>query len=204
MSEKIKIKPLERRELITDEAYAPPKYTFYAIDAAIQYSGATAKSKIGDISGFFDQFEEENPEGNFDDWKQFYLNENAGNSRIDEATEQAYHMFLKLREAIEQIDNDDIQEFIQDLVLNKTYSQRNCKEAVIEKLVTDPEVDCSYPPKDSDPEADVIYKGNPVVLEHSDSQTDSQDGYLNFRYSDQEDGSIVIDLSEINQSLSDY
>ena len=134
MAEKIHISPEERKTLTTGDSKKAPKYTFYALNNAVKYSSANHKEVVGDITELYEEFEEEYPNGDFRDWQNFYYNNYNGRERLEEATEQAYDMFLTIRAAIDQINKDDVQDFIEGIVLRGTYSNENVREAVKKKL----------------------------------------------------------------------
>ena len=133
MAEMINITPNERKQLITGDAKKAPKYTFYALNNAVKYSSANQKPTIGKITEIYEEFDEEHPDGSFEDWRNYYYNHYNGRERLNEATEQAYDMFLTIRAAIDEIDREDVRDFVEGLVLNGTYSNQNAREAAIEK-----------------------------------------------------------------------
>jgi hypothetical protein len=210
MVEEVTIDSDERRRLTTRDIYEVPKYTFFALDAAVQYSGANQKHSIGDVEAIYQEFEEEYPDGTFEDWKQFYLQNYQGESRLEDATEDAHRMFLRLRESIEQIDQSDIRNYIEELVLNKTYGQQNPREAIAEKLVQDKSPDFGFPTKD--PESGMIhltYQGRPVTIQskmfdEDDVDIETDDDLLVLFYEEQANGQITVDLSNLNTNLDDF
>lgn len=208
MVEEFRIDSQERRRLTTGRVYKPPKYTFFALDAAVQYSGANKKGTVGDIGWIYRQFEERDPDGDFEDWKQFYLNEHGGHDRLEEATEDTYEMFLKLRESIEQIDKVDIRNFIRELVLNGTYGDQNPREAIIEKLNKEDSYGYEYPPVDAPDHVHLKVGGRPVSIQPKrleDSETTSEDDdLLVFYYLENESGGLTVDVSALNRELDEF
>lgn len=64
----------------------------------------------------------------------YYYNQHNGRQRLVEATDKAYDIFLTIR-AIDDIDCEDVRDFVEGLVLDGTYSNQNAREAVIQKLI---------------------------------------------------------------------
>lgn len=208
VSDTLRISANERKLLTTGDKKKAPKYTFYALDNAVRYSSANQKDIVGDINDIFEEFVEENPEGDFKDWKNFYYNEYNGKERLDEATETAYDMFLTIRAAIDEIDRENVREFIEALVLNGTYSNQNAREAVINKIVTEVE-GCELLADDEGPDECELKLGDRYVsICHEDQKPETsvnRGDIISFYYSENEDDrGISIDISEINTSLDEF
>lgn len=135
MSRKIKLTDDEREKLVADIDPEFPKYTTQIMNTANQNSQATRPRVVGQMSEIIEEYKEEYPEGGFDDWEKFYREVYDGEERIEEATEKAYEMVVKMREAAKEIDEKMVRRWIEDLVLYKTYTGlgRN-EEAIFEKL----------------------------------------------------------------------
>lgn len=209
MTEELRIDSNERRRLTTGRDFNPPKYTFYALDAAIKYSGANKKETVGDIGEIYTEFEQEHPSGDFEDWKRFYYQNYGGEERIEEATERGHQMFLKLRESIEQIERSDIRQFIEGLVLTGTYEGQNPREAIVRKLIKDTSFECKF--ADDAAEDEVVHficEGQPVSLQTasnvSDEVSPERDDLIVVNYEERQNGTIVVDLSNLNRRLDDF
>lgn len=83
-----------------------PKYTTYLLNPAINLSQSNRPHVVGQMSEIVEEFREQHPEGTFADWVEFYYEEYDGEDRLEEATEMAYPMVEKMREAFEQIDKE--------------------------------------------------------------------------------------------------
>lgn len=207
MNESIVISDDERKRLTTGRTVDRPKYTFFALNKAVEYSGANSKDVLGDVESIYEEFEEQYPDGDFNDWKKFYYQEYEGNDRLEEATERAYDKFVTMREAIQQIDRNDVREFLDGFALYGTYENRNLKEAVKAKLVKEFS-GCRIPSGDA-PEAadlqfgDVFFK---IVSDQSKEAILDEDSseLCGIRAEEKSDGRIEIDISKLNQSLDEF
>jgi hypothetical protein len=105
------------------------------MNTANQNSQGTRPKVVGQLSELVEEYKQEYPEGDFEDWKEFYYEEYDGEERIEEATEKVFEMVVKMREAAEEIDKDMVHRWVKDLVLYKTYTGlgRN-EEAIFRKL----------------------------------------------------------------------
>ena len=112
-----------------------PKYTTQVMNTANQNSQGTRPRVVGQLSEIIEEYKEEYPEGNFEDWEEFYYDEYDGKKRIEDATQKIFEMVVKMREATKEIDEEMVQRWVEDLVLYKTYTGlgRN-EEAIFEKL----------------------------------------------------------------------
>ena len=202
MVESIEISEDERRELTTGREIDRPKYTFFALDHAVRYSGANRKSKLGEVQEIYSEFESENPDGDFEDWKEFYYREYGGKDKIDQATNDAYDMFLRIREAIQQLEKKDVRDFVEGIALYGTYENRNAKQAVVNKLnaaISNCEI--SGPGTDGD----LVYEGEELLVkpESEANQSAESSERLVVTYLDK-GGEIDIDVSCLNTQLTDF
>ncbi|MEF8859728.1 MAG: MjaI family restriction endonuclease [Halolamina sp.] len=82
-----------------------------------QNSQGTRPATVGQLNEILDEYNDEYPEGDFEDWKQFYYEQNDGDEKIEEAADKVYEMVDKMRDAAEQIDRDMLDRWVTDLVL---------------------------------------------------------------------------------------
>jgi len=209
MAETISVSAKERKELITGDAKKAPKYTFYAMNNAVKYSSANRKPLVGDISEIYEDFEDDYPDGDFDDWRNYYYNHHNGQERLEEATEEAYDMFLTIRAAIDQIDREDVRAFVEGLVLNGTYSNQNAREAVIEKVV-ESKSECERLEPGEGPEGCDLRLGDRFVSIQSEEMREEsifeeRDNVVVFYFSENEgDSGLKIDVSALSRTLDEF
>ena len=143
MSRTIRLSEDEREELVADIDPEFPKYTTQVMNTANQNSQGTRPSTVGQLNEIIEEYKEQYPEGDFEDWRQFYFENYDGDENIEEATDKVFDMVVKMREAAEEIDREMVNRWVKDLVLYKTYTGlgRN-EEAILKKLSE--EYDLSY------------------------------------------------------------
>lgn len=208
MPETVRISPDERKQLTTGDAKKVRKYTFFALNNAVKYSSANQKSIVGEISEIYDEFEEMHPNGDLQDWRNYYYNHHNGKERLEEATNKSYDMFLTIRAAIDEVNRGDVRDFIEGLVLNGTYSSENAREAVIQKLLhTYP--DCEIIDEDEGPtNCDLKWKDRYVSIQdesmRSNKLFDRGDVIVFYFSENKNDTGISIDLTESNTTLSEF
>jgi hypothetical protein len=135
MSRTIRLSEEEREELVADIDPEFPKYTTQIMNTANQNSQGTRPPTVGQLSEIIEEYKEEHPEGEYEDWVNFYFENYDGEKRIEEATDKVFEMVVKMREAAEEIDREMVNRWVKDLVLYKTYTGlgRN-EEAILNKL----------------------------------------------------------------------
>lgn len=136
--DEFKITEEERENLVASDVeefpFDPPKYTTYLLNDAINLSQSNRPHVVGQMNEIVDEFREENPDGTFEDWVKYYNEEYDGEDRLIEATEMAYPMVEKMRDAFDQIDVEMTHQYLRDLVLFKSYEGFDIEETILKKL----------------------------------------------------------------------
>lgn len=135
MSRTIRLSEDDREELVADIDPEFPKYTTQIMNTANQNSQGTRPATVGQLNEIIEVYKEQYPDGDFEDWRQFYFENYDGSENIEEATDKVFDMAVKMREAAEEIDREMVNRWVKDLVLYKTYTGlgRN-EEAILKKL----------------------------------------------------------------------
>lgn len=135
MSRTLRLSEEEREELVADIDPDFPKYTTQIMNTANQNSQGTRPDTVGQLNEIIEEYKDEYPDGDFEDWERFYFERYDGEQRIEEATDKVFQMVVKMREAAEEIDREMVNRWVKDLVLYKTYTGlgRN-EEAILKKL----------------------------------------------------------------------
>lgn len=142
MSKTIKLAEEEREKLVAEIDPEFPKYTTQIMNTANQNAQGTRPRVVGQLSEIIEEYKQEYPEGDFEDWKTFYYEEYNGEERIETATEKVFEMVVKMREASKEIDEKMVRRWIEDLVLYKTYTGLGRdQEAIFKKLSTEYDLD---------------------------------------------------------------
>ena len=129
-----------------------PKYTTQIMNLANQNAGGTRPRVVGKMTDLFTEFSGRD----FDEWRTWYLHRYP--AAIDSATERVYSMLLKLREAILQIDKPMVREWVEDLVLVKTFTGLCFQEALLARVAE--------------------MKGTSYRLADADEESQGIDGYI--------------------------
>lgn len=134
MGDHIQISKDERIEILRGEKSEFPKYTGQLLNLANQTAKSTRQSLVGDMNSLLDEFEENHPNGTFEEWKEFYLNEHDGKEKLAESAAELFEMIEKMQEAIMEIDEEMAHEFVHEMVLYKTFLGNDVTRVVLEKL----------------------------------------------------------------------
>lgn len=86
MSRTIKLDEDERERLVADIEPDFPKYTTQIMNPANQNAQGTRPKVVGQMSELVEEYKEKYPDGGYEEWEQFYLEECNGEERIEEAT----------------------------------------------------------------------------------------------------------------------
>ncbi len=124
----IKIKNEELiRELIGEKKNFP-KYTTQLVNLANQNAQGTRPRVVGQLSELI----KECPEKNYQGWKNWYLKKYP--QAVANATEKISEMVENLKAAIKLVDKSLVKEWVEDLVLEKTFVGLRFQEAVLKKV----------------------------------------------------------------------
>jgi hypothetical protein len=135
MSKTIRLSEEEREELVADIDPDFPKYTTQIMNTANQNSQGTRPDTVGQLNEIIEEYKSNYPDGDYEDWVNFYFENYNGEEKIEEATDKVFEMVVKMQEAVEEIDREMVNRWVKDLVLYKTYTGlgRN-EEAILKKL----------------------------------------------------------------------
>lgn len=122
---------IENEEIISFISEAPsefPKYTTQLINLANQNAQGTRPAVVGQLSEMIQEFTGRTVE----EWRDWYLKEKP--DAIQQATERIWKMVENLKDAIEKIDRDMVERWVDDLVIVKTFVGLKFQEAVLKKV----------------------------------------------------------------------
>ena len=102
------------------ESYEFPKYTSQLINWANQNAQGTRPRVVGQMSELFPEFMSHTERISIEYWKRFYVMQHP--HAFKEATDKIYAQIENLREAIKLIDRDMVEHWVEDLIVNKTFS----------------------------------------------------------------------------------
>ena len=109
-----------------------PKYTSQLINWANQNAQGTRPRVVGQLSDLFPEYESEDATVSMDGWRNWYLNRYP--NAIETATDKIFAQVENLKVAIKLIDKAMVREWVEDLVITKTYNGLYVQEAILSKL----------------------------------------------------------------------
>lgn len=124
----IKIKNKELIEELIGDAKEFPRYTTQIINLANQNAQGTRPKVVGQLSELI----QECPDKTYEGWKTWYLKKYP--EAISDAVEKINDMVGKLKEAIGLIDKKMTKNWVEDLVLEKTFIGMRFQEAILKKV----------------------------------------------------------------------
>lgn len=149
---KIKIPNTEVQELLANRNYTYPKYATQIMNLANQNAQGTRPSVVGQMSDLIQEF----GAGSMDEWEKWYLEKYP--ETIDMATERVFKMVELLKTSIAQIDKNTVRQWVEELVVVKTYSGLKFQEAILKKVAS--------------------YKGVAYCLATPNEEAQGIDGYI--------------------------
>jgi len=124
---KIKLSNEEIRGYLDIETPDFPTYTTQLLNLANQNAQGTRPKIVGQMSELIQHFTGRT----LAEWEQWYLKQKP--DAIRSATERILQMVNKLRNAIEKIDKEMVEEWVRDLVIVKTFMGLRFQEAILKK-----------------------------------------------------------------------
>jgi len=125
---KLKIPNSEVQELLSGETYRYPKYATQIMNLANQNAQGTRAKIVGQMSDLIQEFEGTA----LSEWEKWYLESHP--DAIDNATEKVFAMVTLFKDAILKIDKETVREWIEELVVVKTFSGLKFQEAILKKI----------------------------------------------------------------------
>ena len=124
---KIKLTNEQIREALEIESPLFPKYVTQIINLANQNAQGTRPKVVGQLSDLIQEF----PGKKFEEWEEWYLQKYP--DAIKNARKKIIAMVENLKNAVNKIDENMVNEWTKDLVLIKTFLGLKFQEAVLRK-----------------------------------------------------------------------
>ena len=109
-----------------------PKYTSQLINLANQNAQGTRPNIVGQLSELFPEFCNSTQHRTIEYWRRFYINQHP--DAIKTATDKIYDQVENLRKAIQLIDHDMVESWVNDLIINKTFNGLYVQKAILAYL----------------------------------------------------------------------
>ncbi len=149
---KVKITIQEIRKYLDIETPEFPKYVAPLINLANQYAQGTRPRVVGQMSELIQEFEGRT----LLEWEEWYLKKKP--DAIKNATEKILQKLKELRNAMNKIDRETVEQWVRDLIIVKTFAGLRFQEAILKKG------------------ADI--KGTSYRLSEPDEESKGIDGYI--------------------------
>lgn len=112
-----------------------PKYSSSVINSASGYAHATDPKNVGMVSQEIQEFcNDTTTEHNLEDWKTWHLKHHENGAGINRAIDQAWEKFQTMRESLNAVTRENVAEWMEDFVYNKTYDGLMVQKAVIKAI----------------------------------------------------------------------
>ena len=125
-----------KNELIEDfnesESFSFPKYTSQLINWANQNAQGTRPVVVGQMSELFPEFMASENNITIENWRDWYTQKYP--EAFDKATDKIYAQVQNLREAIQLIDREMVEQWVEDLVIFKTFNGLYVQKAILASL----------------------------------------------------------------------
>lgn len=112
--------------------YSFPKYTSQLINWANQNAQGTRPVVVGQMSELFPEFMSSGEEITIENWRKWYTEKYP--NAFDKATEKIYEQVQNLRNAIPLISREMIEQWVEDLVIYKTFNGLYIQKAILASL----------------------------------------------------------------------
>ena len=124
---RVKISIEEIRKYLDIDTPEFPKYVAPLINLANQYAQGTRPKVVGQMSELIQQFTGKT----LSEWEKWYLKQKP--DAIREATEKIVQMLKNLKNTIDKIDKEMVEQWVRDLVVVKTFIGLRFQEAILKK-----------------------------------------------------------------------
>ncbi len=144
------------------------KYVSPLINLANNFAQATRPNRVGQMSELIKEFQKKYPkhEWTFENWENFYLSKEVipgvtGEEAIDRAVKRIEKKIEEIRKVLESIDEVTIREWVEDLILKKTFWGLMVQRPILSKLAE-------------------LFAGNPISyrLSRPDEESKGIDGFI--------------------------
>lgn len=113
-------------------SYSFPKYTSQLINWANQNAQGTRPVVVGQMSELFPEFVATGEEVTIENWRKWYVKKHP--DAFENATDKIFTQVQNLKNAIPQIDKEMVRQWVEDLVINKTFNGMYVQKAILASL----------------------------------------------------------------------
>jgi len=110
-----------------------PKYTATFINNMSQFAQSTRPKNVGQLSDLLQEYREHDDNPSVGGWEKFYY-EKVGKEKIDVAAKKTWDKIQQAKENIEKLTFKDVEEWIRNLIINKTFSGLQIQRDILEMI----------------------------------------------------------------------
>ena len=136
--QKIKLDKKEALSKIAGKEKSFPKYTTQILNIANQNAQATRPKMVGQMSELI----KESQADSYEQWKDWYLKKHP--EAPQKAADKLWEMVKKMKDAMNKIDKEMVEEWVDDLIIDKTAQGLIIQEAVLKILADRCNTDYSF------------------------------------------------------------
>jgi len=125
---KLKIPNAHVQELLTGKKYNYLKYATQIMNLANQNAQGTRPKIVGQMSDLIQEFEGKT----IADWEKWYVEKHP--DAIDKAADKVWAMVKLFQDGITKIDRDTVKQWIEELVIVKTFAGLKFQEAILKAV----------------------------------------------------------------------
>jgi len=129
---KFTIKNEEIQQINNSPSTEFPKYTSQLINWANQNAQGTRAKVVGQMSDLFSEYQEQAEDISIDDWENWYREKHP--DAIENATDKILAQVENLKNAIPLINREMVRDWVEDLVIAKTYNGLYVQQAILKSV----------------------------------------------------------------------
>lgn len=139
MKKECKISITEISEVNGTSAPELPKYSSAVINLASGYAKATCPANVGQVSDEIQAFSNDPnfPGHTLADWKKWHIKKHENGKGIERAIDAAWDKFQAILKSLSTVKKDDVRNWMEDLVYQKTYDGLMVQHAIIKAIADD-------------------------------------------------------------------
>ncbi|AXR82299.1 MjaI family restriction endonuclease [Natrarchaeobaculum sulfurireducens] len=199
----------ERRRIAVGQDLEYPRYTTKIINLACHTAQATNRGSVGSLDEILEEFEAENPDATFEDWVDYYYQKYNGEVKVHRAAKKTYDMVENMRDAIDLITDEMVEQWVEDLILYKSYMGFDAREVIIPKLGRELQVTSRLAGPEEMAEGVSGYLGDQPICLRSTKHDKGPAMYEDLEapvlyYEETDSGGYRVDMKELSRTLDEF
>ncbi len=172
-------------------------------------SKATHRGSVGSLDEILAEFEAEHPDATFEEWVDYYNERYNGEAKVQRAAKKTHDMVENMRKAIDLITYDMVEQWIEDLILYKSYMGFDAREVIIPKLGRELQVGSKLADPKEMAEGISGYLGEQPIclrsLKHDEGPAMYEDAGVPVVYYEETDsGGYRVEMEELSWKLDEF